>query len=283
MPKLSKHTIEIHLAVLLFGGAGLFGKLVQISAGGIVLGRAFLAAIFIFILTQLWGEKLELRSKKDGLRFCVLGIILAFHWVAFFKAIQLSSVAVGLLMFSTFPIFTTFLEPIQTKEKLHGKDILLAILTFVGVGLVMPSLDFGQQDTQGALWGIAAGFSFAILALICKQMGKNYSSNFISGGQNAVAALVLLPLFWKDVWCATWNDWFWLLILGVVFTGIAHTLFISSMQGMKAQTASLITSLEPVYGILFAWLLFNETPSVKMLLGGGIILGVAFYATVVDN
>ena len=68
-----------------------------------------------------------------------------------------------------------------------------------------------------------------------------------------------------------------LLLLGVVFTALAHTLFIRSMRTIKAQQASIIISLEPVYGIVLAALLLSEIPTVRMLIGGGLILGAAIY------
>ena len=273
------------------------------------MGRAAFAAIFIFCMTkslrayrsnsiitdkQISSQTMDCeqesvsfienefspKAPKDLAIFCLLGCILAFHWVAFFQSIQLSSVAIGVLTFSTFPIFTTFLEPFVSKETFNISDLLLALIAFVGVAFVMPSMEFQNEDTQGALWGIGAGASFAVLALISKRMVSGYTSNAVSFYQNGIAALILLPFFGGDVLGGSPQDWVYLLVLGIVFTGIAHTLFISSMQGMKAQTASLITSLEPVYGILLAWLLLNEIPSFRMLVGGGLILGVAFYATV---
>lgn len=280
MHKINRHYLEVHLAVMLFGGAGIFGKLVHIPAGGIVLGRAFLGALFIFFLKKILQESFLPSSKKDVGIFALLGGILAFHWVAFFLSIQLSSVAIGVLTFSTFPIFTTLLEPIVNKESIKLQNLLLALIAFAGVALVMPSMDFQQQDTQGVLWGMASGISFSFLALISKGMLTQYSSNTVSFYQNGIAALILAPFFTQSILAGTLSDWGYLLVLGIVFTGIAHTLFINSMKSLRAQTASLIASLEPVYGIALAWIVLNEIPTLKMLLGGALILGVAFYATI---
>jgi len=270
--------LKIHLAVLLFGGAGLFGKLIHISSGGIVLGRAGLAAIFLIVLKKILKEDFTVKTGKDWQMFALLGTVLAFHWIAFFESIQLSSVAIGVLTFSTFPIFTTLLEPLINKEKMELSNLALALVALVGVALVMPSMTFEHKDTQGALWGIASGASFAVLTIISKNMISAYSSNSVSLFQNGIAALVLVFFFHQDILNASSTDWFYLILLGFIFTGIAHTLFISSMQNIKAQTASLIASLEPVYGILLAWLILHEVPTLRMFLGGSLILGVAFFA-----
>ncbi|BDS13823.1 DMT family transporter [Aureispira anguillae] len=296
-----KYYFQVHLAVLLFGAVGLFGKLIQLSSGGIVLGRALLGAIFILGVSPIYTlyqnqkratlpldsfakpktalfEQFRPKTVKDLLFFGILGSILAFHWIAFFEAIQRSSVTIGVLTFSTFPIFTILFAPWFNKERLLFSDLVLAVIAFGGILLVMPSFSFEHQHTQGALWGVASGASFAILTLISQLMINGYSSNCVSFYQNGVAALILLPFFSADVLAGSSKDWFYLVLLGVIFTGIAHTMFINSMNGIKAQTASLITNLEPVYGILLAWLFLGETPHANVLLGGGLILAVAFFA-----
>lgn len=287
--------LKVHLAVFLFGGAGLFGKLIDLSSGAIVLGRAFLGAFFVFLFSQIvdWYtlkkettpnnrtisfKQFQPKSTKDLLVFGLLGAILAFHWVAFFEAIQLSNVTIGVLTFSTFPIFTTLLEPFFNKEKLQISDVFLAFVAFLGVVLVLPNLSFDNNYTQGALWGVAAGASFAVLTLLSKRMIEGYTSNCVSFYQNGVAAFLLIPFFALDILAGTGKDWLYLLLLGLIFTAIAHTLFINSMKDIKAKTASLIASLEPLYAIVLAWFFLGEIPTIKMYLGGFIILGVAFYA-----
>jgi len=271
--------LQLHLAVLLFGGAGLFGKLIHLSAGAIVLGRAGLAALFLLGLKKAFKESYLVKTNWAMAQFVLLGILLAFHWVAFFQSIQLSTVAVGVLTFSTFPVFTTLLEPWFSSERLQLMDLGLAALAMLGVYLVLPADEISLDYWWGVVWGVLSGLSFAVLALLNKQLLKAYTSNAVSFYQNGIAALVLLPFFVGDLMTADYLDWGYLIILGVVFTGVAHTLFIHSMRYLKARTASLVASLEPVYGILLAWLLLGEMPTIRMLLGGCLILGVALVAT----
>jgi drug/metabolite transporter (DMT)-like permease len=212
-----------------------------------------------------------------------MGGVLAFHWTAFFESIQQATVAVGVVTFSTFPVFTSIFEPIVYRQKIRKNAFFLALIALAGVALIVPSFDLNHQYTVGAMWGIASGASFAILALASKKMMLHYNSNDVSFYQNTVAALVLCLFFWRDIQQGTQIDWMYLLILGIVFTGIAHTLFINSMKGMQAYTASLITCLEPFYGIILAWLILQETPSGRMLVGGLLILAVASYASIAEK
>jgi drug/metabolite transporter (DMT)-like permease len=275
----NKNLLEIHIAVLFFGLAGLFGKLILLPPLVIVLGRVIFAAIFLVLLALYFKQNLQLNQKKDYLYLFIMGIILALHWWTFFQAIRVSTVAVGLLTYSTFPIFVTFLEPYFFKEKIKRLDIFLALVTFPGVMLVIPRFEIANNITQGALWGIASGFTFAVLSLLNRGYVKKYSSLVIAFYQDSAAAIVLLPFLFLRELTFTLKDILLLALLGVCFTGIAHTLFIKGLTNIKAQTASIIACLEPVYGIVIAIFLLGEVPGLRVVLGGILILGTGFYAT----
>ena len=271
---------EIHVAVLFFGLAGLFGKLVDQPPAVIVFGRVFFA--MAFLLPVLWYRKQSLRLDRgtDYLALLLQGLILAVHWGTFFKAIQVSTVAVGLITFSTFPIFVTFLEPLFFREKLRPADVILALVTFMGVLLVVPAFNLDNTTTQGALWGITSGLTFALLSILNRKYAKAYSSLVVAFYQDAAAAVVLLPFLFMPAPVMTLKDVLLLALLGIVFTGIAHSLFIKGLAYVKAQTASIIASLEPVYGILAAALFLGAIPALREISGGVIILGTAMYATI---
>lgn len=273
MRRPSTPLLQIHLAVLLFGLAGLFGKWLTIPAEIIVLGRAAFAAIFLAGLMAVKGESFRLKKSRDAWAFLLLGAILAFHWVAFFRGIQLSTVAIGLLSFASFPLFTTLLEPLVFRESISGKQILLALIVLLGVYLVVPAFDWQAAYTQGVLWGLASGASFAVLSLLNRWQVRAYPPRQIACYQNAVAALCLLPFWWLSPVSLSPADWGLLLLLGIVFTGLSHSLFIRGLMQVRASTASLIAGLEPVYGILAAWWWLGEIPELHTLLGGVLIVG----------
>ena len=272
--------LEIHIAVLLFGLAGLFGKLLLLPPTIIVLGRVFFATIFLSLVLLYLKQGIRLRQKQDYFFMALMGFILAVHWVTFFQAIQVSTVAVGLLTFSTFPVFVTFLEPVFFRERVELKDILVAFIAIVGVALVIPEFEIKNSMTQGALWGIASGFTFALLSILNRKYVKAYSSIIVAFYQDSIATVLLLPFLFLSTPVFRLTDILLLFILGVIFTGLAHTLFIKGLAGVKAQKASIIASLEPVYGIIAAILLLGAIPTLRVVLGGVIILSAAFYATV---
>ncbi len=264
--------VEIHIAVLLFGLAGLFGKFLSLPPLVIVFGRTSFAALTLSAILISSKTRIRTKSIRDFTVLVLLGIILAIHWTTFFHAIQMSTVAVGLLTFSTFPVFVTFMEPYVFKEKLRRFDMLTAGSVVLGLILVIPSLDFQNNITQGAFWGTISGFTFAVLSILNRKYVGTYPSMVIVCYQNWMATLILFPfLFFEDVSLQP-ADFLLLAILGIFCTALAHALFIRSLVHIKTQLASITACLEPVYGIIFAFVLLDEIPALRTILGGSIIL-----------
>ena len=186
--------LEIHIAVLLFGLAGLFGKWLALSPTLIVFGRTFFASLMLGAMLFFSKISLRAKSRRDLTVLVLLGVILALHWMTFFHSIQISTVAVGLLTFSTFPLFVTFMEPYFSKEKLYLFDILTAGSVLLGLVLVVPSFDFQNNVTQGAFWGTISGFTFAVLSILNRKYVGTYPPTVIVCYQNWIAAVVLFPL-----------------------------------------------------------------------------------------
>lgn len=275
----NKSLVEIHIAVLLFGISGLFGKFLLLPPIVIVFGRVLFSSIFLLVIMLYLKKDIKLKEKKHYFYLAIMGLILAIHWSTFFKSIQVSTVAIGLLTFSTFPVFVTFLEPYFFKDKIKTSDIVVAVITFLGVVLVVPKFELGHNLTQGALWGILSGFTYAILSILNRKYVEDYSSLVIAFYEQLTAAIILAPFLFLYKPSFKPKEILLLAVLGIVFTGISHSLFINGLKNIKTQTASIISSLEPVYGIVLAIFLLREIPTWREALGGIIILGTVFYST----
>ncbi len=283
-----KGLLEINAAVFLFGTAGLFGKFLPISPALIVLGRVAFASLALVLYTLFKSEretsKQETCSSKSYLLWLLLislGIILALHWLTFFHSIQLSSVAIGLLSFSTFPIYVAFLEPLCFKERFSFRVVMLAIITLFGISLLAANYSLTDRTMQGLLWGSLSGFLFAVLTLLNRKLITLYSAKRVSLYQNFFAFLFLLPFSFRFLDQITrFRELFLLILLGVVFTALSHTLFIQGLRVISARIASIIACMEPVYGIVFAVLLIKEIPELRTIAGGLIIVGTVFYISI---
>ncbi|RYD76688.1 MAG: EamA family transporter, partial [Verrucomicrobiaceae bacterium] len=141
--------LQLHLAVLLAGGTALFGKLLTVSPTIITCGRTLVASAALAVVAFFLKTSLRLRDSRSSLMLLSSGIALAVHWITFFQSIQVSTVAVGLLAFSTFPLLVTFLEPLFFREKLHRHDIVTAAIVTAGLVVVTPSFELSNRLTQG--------------------------------------------------------------------------------------------------------------------------------------
>jgi len=138
--------------------------------------------------------------------------------------------------------------------------------------LIVPRFELADSGFRGVIWGLVSGFTFALLTIMNRRFSQQYSSPVIAFYQDFFAFLVLLPFPFIFHFKLTGRDLILLVILGVVCTAVSHTLFIKGMKTIKAQTASIIHALEPVYGIIFAFILLREIPALRTILGGMVIL-----------
>ena len=267
----------LHAAVVLFGFAGLFGKWLLLSPVAIVLGRTAIAAVALGILRMRAAERAPFDVRLIG-----NGVVLALHWLSFFAAIQVSTVAVGLLGFASFPLFTLLAERVFLARRLRRREVLTAALVTTGLVMLVPELSLANPIVQGLGWGIVSGFTFALLAVMNRRWIGSRTATDIAFWQNGLAALALIPFVWVAPW-AIGNvgprEILLLIVLGLFCTALAHTLFIAGLTVVTAHTASVIAALEPVYGISLALLFLGEVPSLRTIAGGVLIVGAAAIAT----
>jgi drug/metabolite transporter (DMT)-like permease len=148
---------------------------------------------------------------------------------------------------------------------------MTALVVVAGLILVTPNWDIGNHLTQGVLWGVLSAFTYAVLSLLSRSYVRVYPTLTVAFYQQAFAALCALPLALRWQGDLTGRDILLLIVLGVVFTGLAQGLAVASLRHLRAQTVGVAFGLEPVYGILLAWLLLNEQPAVRTLCGGFLI------------
>ncbi|MDH5396223.1 MAG: DMT family transporter, partial [Gammaproteobacteria bacterium] len=213
-----KGLFAVHSAVLIFGLTALFSKLISLTALEITFLRSLFAAVFIAIVIYWRKETLLLKNAKDYGIALLLGVLLAIHWVTYFHAMQVSSVAVGVIALYTFPVMTVFLEPLFHGEKPHIKDVLSAVAVFIGIYLIVPEFSFNDQTTQGILWGVLSALFFALRNIVQGHYFKGYSARHSLFYQTLVTFIVLLPFSFATIPVVSTFQWGQLLVLGVFFT-----------------------------------------------------------------
>lgn len=275
-----QNVIYLHIAVMLFGLAGVVAQFVKVPAIMVALGRVISSSLVLLAIALVKKDKLRLNCRKDYVLIILTGIVMAIHWTTFFQSIKVSTVAIGAITFSTFPLFLTFLEPLVFHERISAGNILKTILLLAGVVITIPKFSLDNHMTIGIIWGMICSLTYAVMTLANRYFSGRYEGRVICLYEQGTAAVVLLPsLLWVQ---AQWRPTD---VLGVAFTGIictafAYSLYVTAQKGVKAQTAGIISGMETVYGIVYALIFLGEVPAVREIVGGAVILGVALYSSV---
>lgn len=280
MEKSSKRDIlYLNLAVMMFGIAGVIGQYVEVPSVMVALGRVICSSVILLVIALVKKESLKLESKKDYALILFAGAVLALHWTSFFQSIQVSSVAIGTITFSTFPLFLTFLEPLIYREKISVRSIVSAIILLVGVIITIPEFSMENQVTIGIVWGMISSLTYAIITLANRYFSGKYQGRIVSLYEQGTAAIVLLPtlFFVKASWRT--QDFIGVALIGCICTAFAYSMYISAQKRVKAQTAGLISGMETVYGIIYAFILLGEVPTLREVIGGVVILSVGLYSS----
>jgi drug/metabolite transporter (DMT)-like permease len=268
----------LHLAVALFGFAGLFGKWIAWDPVAIVLGRTAVAAI-VLVFVVAWRRG---RIVRPTWTVVPNGVLLAIHWVAFFAAIQVSTVAIGLLGYASFPLFVPFLERALLGIPLKRGELAKAGIVVFGLVLLVPEFTWASHTVRGLTWGLLSGFMFALMTVRTRKLSPTHWSSEMALWQNAFAALCVLPIvLWQGGpgGPVTAHALLLIALLGVFCTALAHSLYIASLARLAASTVAVVAALEPVYGIVLALLLLDEVPDLRTIAGAALLVTAAAIAS----
>lgn len=267
----------LHCGALMFGFTGVLGKLAHTTPSMIVFGRALFAVLALAVFARFVSRTPWQRlAAADYKRLALGGVLLAGHWVSFFVSVKVAGVAIATLGFTSFPALTVILEGLIFRERIRRNEIVLVCLVTIGLVLVTPEFNLASGATAGLLWGVLSGLLFALLSLVNRAGSGKVGPVQSALCQNLVVALCLLLFAAPTVPQVSAMDWMWIALLGIFCTGVAHSLFVASLDVLKARTAAVVFALEPVYGITFAWLIFSESPTARMMVGGALIIFAIF-------
>jgi drug/metabolite transporter (DMT)-like permease len=205
---------------------------------------------------------------------------MAAHWVTYFAAMQYAGVSVGIIALFTFPVITVFLEPLFERSNVHWQDVLSALIVLLGITLIVPSADLGNDTTLGVLIGVLSALLYSLRNLLHRKHFSHHSGVKAMAWQTAVICVVLVPFGYSGFSTATSMDWMLLLLLGTVFTALPHALIAHSLKHLRATTFSLIASMQPFYGVILSVVVLSESPSWQTIVGGLLVTAASIYETV---
>ncbi len=266
------HLLTLTLATLFISTSGALGKFIDMPTPVIIWWRCSLGALFLFIFCRYKKFNLKIYSTRDFSTLLLSSIFLGVHWITYFYALKLSNVALGMLSLFTFPVITALLEPLFTKTKLNPIHIFLALLVLIGIYILAPDFDFESNQVKGILFGVFSAFCYAIRNLMLKKPASVYNGTSLMMYQTLFLTILLLPvMFFMDIENIT-TQYPYVILLALITTAIGHSLFISSLKYFSVSTASIIGSMQPIFGIIIAFIFLKEIPTLNTFIGGLIIL-----------
>jgi drug/metabolite transporter (DMT)-like permease len=272
---MKKALLQLHLAVFLAGFTAILGKLITLNEGLLVWYRLLLTVVTLFIILYYKKQLVKITSK-DALKFLGVGTIVAIHWVAFYGSVKYANVSVALVCFSATGFFTSFLEPLILKHPINFIEVLLGVLAIAGIYIIF---DFHPQYKLGIAFGIIAAVGSALFPVFNKQFLTRFTPQtvtFYELGGGLIALSFLIPFyllqFPASYYLPTTGDWLWLLVLAWFCTVLSFDLQLNALKKISAFTANLTYNLEPVYGIIMAFVFFKENKELNVPFYWGVVL-----------
>lgn len=258
--------IKLHIAVFLAGFTGILGKLIGLNEGLLTWYRIAITVVTLYAWLT-WKKQLRFVSAATVWRLLGIGTLIALHWVLFYASIKMANVSIGLICFASVGLFTAILEPIFTNKKFSWSETGLGLISLLGIFLIF---HFDTRYRNGILAGLACSVLAAFFSVFNKKYvavtdSKTMMLYELSGGLLLLTLAMPLYLYYfpTDYILPTVNDWLWLLVLSWLCTVLAMNLMLQSLQKVSAFTQNLSLNLEPVYGILMAFFLFQENKNLS--------------------
>ena len=268
---LSKNIIQLNLAVLLISTSGVLGRYIDMPSPVVIGLRAFFAAIFLFFFCKWKKIKLGI-ANKDFIGIVTGGLLLGLHWISYFYALQLSSIAIAMLSLFTYPALTTLLEPLLLKSKINRFQLAFSALVLLGIYFIAPEFNLKDESFIAVAFGLFSALCFALRNIIMKSKIQSYNGSALMTQQLIVVAIASIPFYF---FLDTSNVYHYIpatVLLALLTTAVGHTLFLYSLKNLSTITASIMSCVQPIYGILIGMVFLNEFPDFNTIIGGAIII-----------
>ena len=277
------------ISMIVFGTIGLFVKYIPLSSGEIALYRAILAIILLGIFLLITKQKIDIKTiKKDLLLLLISGMAMGINWMLLFEAYNYTSVSVATLSYYFAPILVMVVSPILFKEKLS----IFQIICFVGstIGLVLltgiSDLNGSNDHFKGIILGILAAIFYATVIILNKFI-KGVSGVNRTFLQFVSSIIVLLPYVLLtsgiNVLKLKGVSWIYLLIIGIIHTGICYCMYFSSVKELRGQEVAILSYIDPLVAVIVSLVFLSESMNVYQIIGGILILGFSLFNEIVNS
>ncbi|GGM84517.1 permease [Dyadobacter beijingensis] len=274
--------IKLHIAIILAGFTGIFGKLITVNEGLLAWYRIWLAGILMLLILAA-TKKLERISFADFGRASLTGLFLGLHWIFFYGSIKYSNISVGVVCFSLTGFFTAVFSPLINPKRFVASELLLSLLTLSGIALIF---SFDSRYRAGIALGVVSSALGSLYMITNERLAHSFKSETATvysmvGG--ALALTLFMPLYFYFfpviTFVPSWSDFGYLVLLAFFCTVVLYMLQTQALLRISAFTVNLSLNLEPVYTIILAIVIYHENQELRWSFYLGlalIILSVVF-------
>jgi drug/metabolite transporter (DMT)-like permease len=263
---MKKALIQLHIAIFLAGFTGVLGRLITLNEGLLVWYRLLITAVTMWIVFSL-TKKIRKISFSDILKISGVGFIAAMHWVTFYGSVKYANVSVALVCFSSVGFFTALLEPLFSRKRIVGIEVLLGLFVMAGIYIIF---HFDPKYKTGIIVGIISAVLIAVVMILVRQFVQRINSETFLVWQmtGGVASLSLIMPFYLNRFptehiLPSASDWMWLLILAWFCSVLAFQFSVNALKHLSAFTVNISYNFEPLYGILMAFALYGENKELE--------------------
>ena len=263
---MKKSYLLLHVAVILAGFTGVFGKLISLNEGLLTWYRVLFSAIFLFLILKLFKIKNPITSKEK-LNIAKVGLLITIHWVFFYASIKYSNISIGVICFSLISFFTAIFKPLIAKKRFVLSELILSGITLFGISLMF---HFDTSYQLGIILGVISSAFASLNTIYSEKLASRYDSKIINyyqmiGGTIGLGVLLPVYLYFFPVenLIPDWKDTFYLIILSVFCTVGLYVTVTEVLKKIPAFTVNLSFNLEPIYAIIIAFCFFDEGKDVN--------------------
>ncbi|NJE08214.1 EamA/RhaT family transporter [Thermococcus sp. M39] len=272
--------VKIILSMLIWGSVGIFARFTNLNGLGVAFFRVSLGASILALLFSIkdksWFREVSDTIKQKFKWVFLLGTALGLNWVFLFTAFLYTSIARAVLVYYLAPVLAILISAKFLKERISKFQISLILMAFLGLIIIMSEqkIDLTNRDFAGIVFALIAAFFYALIPNLGRFL-KDVKSDVLTFTQLSIASIILLPFVLSSKISVGKIDWFAVGILVAVHTVFALFLYMDGLKSVKVNEAALLSYLDPLSAVVYAFLVFGEVPTLRTIIGGFLILSAS--------
>lgn len=274
--------VQFVLSMFIFGTIGIFRRWIPLPSSVVAMTRGLLGMLVLLLVLRLRKIRLNAAEiRKSFVLLCLSGAAMGVNWILLFEAYNYTSVAAATLCYYLAPMFVVLASPLLLHERLTRRKLLcvcVALLGMVFVSGILQTGVSGSGEIRGILLGVGAAAFYASVILMNKRLGSvpAYERTIVQLG---AAGIVLLPyVLITEIPMQlqlTKAALPMLLVVCILHTGVAYMLYFGSLMHLKAQTAAILSYIDPLVAVALSALLLKEPMGLNGVIGAALVLGAA--------